>query len=114
VDCVHDQLADGRRIWILNIAGDHSHLCVGQRVELCIAGARLARWLDESGESRGLPRTLVLNNGPKMTSKALFFWSQRSGVTLDFIYPGQADPERVVGWARQRTPSGRLSEPALV
>jgi putative transposase len=85
VDCAHDQLADGRRIWILTIAGHHSRLCVGQRVQLCIAGARLARWLDESGESRGLPRTLVLDNGPKMTSKALFFWSHRSAVTLHFI-----------------------------
>jgi putative transposase len=82
---MHDQLADGRRIWILTIVDDYSRRCVGQRVVLCISGARWARWLDESGESRGLPRTLVLDNGPKMTSKALFFWSHRSAVTLHFI-----------------------------
>jgi putative transposase len=88
-DFIHDQLADGRRFRVLNIVDDYSRLCVGQLVDVCISGARMVRWLDEIGESRGWPRTLVLDNGPEMTSKAMFCWSQKRGVKLHFIQPGK-------------------------
>lgn len=28
-----------------------------------------------------------MDNGPELTSKAMFFWSKRTGVTLHFIQP---------------------------
>jgi putative transposase len=84
-DFVHDQLADGRRIRILNIVDDFSRVCVGQLVDLSISGARMVRLLDELSDTRGLPNTLVLDNGPEMTSKAMFFWSRKHGVKLHFI-----------------------------
>ena len=87
-DFVYDQLADGRRIRILNIVDDFSRVCVGQYVDLSISGARMVRLLEELGQSRGLPKTLVLDNGPEMTSKAMFFWSRQPGVKLHFIQPG--------------------------
>ena len=88
-DFVHDQLADGRRFRVLNIVDDYSRVCVGQLTELSISGARMARFLDQLAETRGLPSTLVLDNGPEMTSKAMFFWSQRQQVKLHFIQPGK-------------------------
>ena len=88
LDFVHDQLADGRRIRILNIVDDYSRVCVGQLVDLSISGARLARYLNQLKDSRDLPRTLVLDNGPELTSKAMFFWSQETKVRLHFIQPG--------------------------
>ena len=84
---MHDQLADGRRIRILNIVDDYSRVCVGQYVDLSISGARMVWLLDELKETRGLPKTLVLDNGPEMTSKAMFFWSRQTGVKLHFIQP---------------------------
>ena len=88
-DFVHDQRADGRRFRVLNIVDDFSRVCVGQLTELSISGARMARFLDQLAETRGLPEILVLDNGPEMTSKAMFFWSQRQQVTLHFIQPGK-------------------------
>jgi len=32
---------------------------------------------------------IVCDNGPEFTSKAMFFWSKRSGVGLHFIQPGK-------------------------
>lgn len=49
----------------------------------------MARYLDQLCELRGLPRTLVTDNGPEFTSKALFFWSRETGVKLHFIQPGK-------------------------
>ena len=45
--------------------------------------------LDELANSRGLPGSIVMDNGPELTSKAMFFWSQRAGVKLHFIQPGK-------------------------
>ena len=88
-DFVSDQLANGRRFRIFNLIDDFSRQCVGQIVDTSISGARLARYLDELSTTRPLPRTLVLDNGPEFTSKAMFFWAKRTGVRLHFIQPGK-------------------------
>ncbi len=89
MDFVHDQLADGRRFRVLCIVDDYSRVCVGQLVDLSISGARTVRFLQYLAETRGLPKTIVLDNGPEMTSKAMFFWSRDTDVKLHFIQPGK-------------------------
>jgi len=89
LDFVHDQLANGRRFRILNVVDDFSRVCVGQLIDLSISGQRMARFLDQLGEVRGLPKAIVMDNGTEMTSKAMFFWSQRSDTKLHFIQPGK-------------------------
>ena len=89
LDFVSDQLSDGRRIRVLNIVDDYSRACVGQVVDTSISGQRMANYLDVLKLERGLPCSIVMDNGPEMTSKAMFFWSQESGVKLNFIQPGK-------------------------
>ena len=60
MDFVSDQLANGRQIRVLNIVDDYSRVCVGQLVDVSISGARVARYLDQFRELRGLPRTLAI------------------------------------------------------
>ena len=36
-----------------------------------------------------LPKTIVCDNGTELTSKAMFFWSEKTGTTLHFIQPGK-------------------------
>ena len=89
LDFVSDQLASGRRFRILNIVDDCSRECPGQIVDVSISGARLVRFLDDLATRRGLPGTLVMDNGPELTSRAMFEWSRRTGVGLHFIEPGK-------------------------
>ena len=89
LDFMSDQLADGRRFRILNIVDDYPRVCVGQIVDLSISGQRLVRYLEQLRDTRGLPKALVLDNGPELTSKAMFFWSQATNVKLLFIQPGK-------------------------
>jgi putative transposase len=89
LDFVHDQLADSRRIRVLNIVDHYSRVCIGQLVDLSISGERMARYLDELSQGRGLPRRIIMDNGREMTSKAMFLWSQWTGVKLHFIQPGK-------------------------
>lgn len=89
LDFMGDQLADHRRFRVLNIVDDHSRFCPGQIVDLSISGARLARFLDGIAPLHGLPEEIVLDNGPEGTSRAMFDWSERTGVRLRFIEPGK-------------------------
>ncbi len=89
LDFMSDQLVDHRRFRILNIVDDHSRFCPGQIVDLSISGARLTRYLDELGRRFGLPNEIILDNGPEGTSRAMFEWSERTGVCLRFIEPGK-------------------------
>lgn len=89
IDFVSDQLANGRRFRIANVVDDYSRECVLQVVDFSISGQRLANELDRLAARRRLPRTLVCDNGPELTCKAMFLWSRRAGVQLHFIQPGK-------------------------
>jgi putative transposase len=89
LDFVSDQLANGRRLRVLNAVDDFTRECVLQVVDFSISGERVARALDELTQSRPLPSTLVCDNGPEFTSKAMFFWARDRQIKLHFIQPGK-------------------------
>jgi putative transposase len=89
MDFIHDQLACGRRFRVLSIVDDCSRECVAQLVDTSISGVRVVRLLEELALTRGLPDILVMDNGSEFTSKALFFWAQKTGVDLHFSQPGK-------------------------
>ena len=89
MDFVSDQLANGRRFRVLNIVDDYSRELAGQLASVSITGKQVARFLDQITERRTLPKSIVCDNGPEFTSKAMFFWSQKSKAQLAFIQPGK-------------------------
>ena len=104
LDFVSDQLATCQRFRVLNIVDDHTRECPGQIVDFSIFGKRLARYLDDLALlAGGLPEEIVLDNGPEGTSKAMFDWSEWTGVALRFI-----EPSKPV----QRTPLSKVSTAA--
>ena len=88
IDFMSDQLASGRRLRIPDVDDDFSRPRVGQLVATSITGARLALFLDELGKAAATPKAVVCDNGPEPASKAMRFWSERSGAALNFIQPG--------------------------
>jgi len=87
IDFVSDQLANGRRFRVFNAVDDYTRECVLQIVDFSISGQRLSRELGRL--SRILPKTIVCDNGPELTSKAMFLWAKEAGVKLHFIQPGK-------------------------
>lgn len=87
MDFVSDQLANGRRFRVLNIVDDYTREIVLQVVDFSISGYRVARELDRL--ERKLPKSIVCDNGPEFTCKAMFFWSKKTGTKLHFIQPGK-------------------------
>ena len=86
IDFVSDQLANGRRFRVFNIIDDYTRECVGQLVDTSISGARIVRFMDSLGR---LPEKIICDNGPELTSKAMFFWTKARGIRLLFIQPGK-------------------------
>lgn len=89
LDFVSDSLCSGCRFRVLNIVDDYSRESPGQLVDVSISGDRMARFLDRLADFHGLPEEIVMDNGPEMTSKAMFLWSLKTGVRLRFIQPGK-------------------------
>jgi putative transposase len=89
MDFVSDQLANGRRIRVLNVVDDYSREAILQLPEFSISGLRVTRELDRLLDERDAPRTLVCENGPEFTSKAMFFWASKRRIRIHFIQPGK-------------------------
>lgn len=89
MDFVHDSLTDGRRIRALTIVDDFSRESPAIEVDTSIGGERVVRVLEGLKYSCGLPKALVMDNGPEFTSKAMLAWAERTGVELHFIDPGK-------------------------
>jgi putative transposase len=89
MDFVGDSLADGRVFRTLNIVDDFTRECPLIAVDFSLPGVRVVRELEQLAETRGLPETIVMENGPEFTGKALDEWAYRRGVQLHFIRPGK-------------------------
>ena len=89
MDFMCDTLANGRTFRTLNLVDDASRECLRIEVDHGLASLRVVRVLDELAITRGLPRQIVVDNGPEFTSTALDAWAYRRGVALHFIRPGK-------------------------
>jgi putative transposase len=89
MDFVSDGLSSGRRFRTLNIVDDFSRECPVIEVDTSLPGTRVVRVLERLSETRGLPKAIVVDNGPELISKALDEWAHRNGVRLNFIEPGK-------------------------
>lgn len=110
MDFMTDQLAGGRRFRILNIVDDYSRQCWGQIVDFSISGLRLARYLDQVAQSHPLPQEIVVDNGPELTSRAMFQWAEKAQVRLCFIEPGKPMQNAFVESFNARFRDGCLNE----
>jgi putative transposase len=84
-----DTLADGRMFRTPNIVDDFTREAIAIEVGRSIPGARVVRVLERLTRARGVPRALVLDNGPEFTRRVLDQGGYRSGVELCFIQPGK-------------------------
>ena len=89
MDFVTDSIVTGRRFRGLTIVDDFTRECPVIEVDTSLGGARVVKVLDRIAETRGLPGTITIDNGPEFTSRALDEWAYRKGVKLHFIRPGK-------------------------
>lgn len=89
MDFTRDTLANGRAFRTLNIVDDYTRECPAIEVDHSLPGLRVVRVLERLAESRGLPETIVVDNGPEFAGRVLDRWAYRRKVRLHFIDPGR-------------------------
>jgi putative transposase len=89
MDFMADTLADGRGFRTLNIVDDFSRECPAIEVDRSLPGARVVRVLERLRETHGLPKAIVVDNGPEFAGRALEAWAYQHQVEIRFIRPGK-------------------------
>jgi putative transposase len=62
---------------------------VAVEVDGSLPGARVVRVLERLRDGIGLPRIIVVDNGPEFAGRALDAWAYANNVELRFIRPGK-------------------------
>ncbi len=91
MDFVSDGLAYGRRFRCLNIVDDDTRQCLAIEVDTSLPRLRVAQVLQRLAELRGLPKSIIVGNGPEFAGGALDAWAYQVGVKLSFIRPGEPE-----------------------
>lgn len=89
MDFMRDTLSDGRGFRLFTLVDDCTRECPVITVDLSLGADRVVQVLEGLAVTRGLPRTLVMDNGPEFQSRALDAWAFRRSVQLQFIRPGK-------------------------
>jgi len=89
IDFMLDTLADGRTFRVLNIVDDYTRECLAIEVDRSLPGARVVRVLERLAATVGLPKRVILDNGPEFAGRTLDAWAYTRGVALCFIRPGK-------------------------
>jgi len=89
LDFVNDAFTDGRRFRILTVIDDYTRENLALVADTSISGLRVSRELDRIITDRGLPNTIVSDNGTEFTSMAILQWVQNNGIDWHYIAPGK-------------------------
>jgi len=89
MDFMHDQLANGRSIRLLNVIDDFNRVGLGIEVDFSLPAERVARTLTHIIEcAANLNSFVVIMVQSILVSEILKAWIDKQGIQLDFIQPG--------------------------
>jgi len=89
MDFMEDRFGYGRKFRTFNLVDEFSRECPAIEADTSIRAVRVIRVLDRVVEERGLPESILVDNGTEFTSRALEAWAHQNGVKLHFIRPGK-------------------------
>ena len=89
MDFMSDTLSSGRRFRCLTILDEFNRESLAIHVAHSIPAAGVIEVLERLREEKGLPTTIVTDNGSEFTSRAFDAWAYARGVQLEYIQPGK-------------------------
>jgi putative transposase len=88
IDFMHDQLADARKVRILNVTDDFNREALIAEIDFSLPALRVTRALDQLFEWRGTPKVIRSDNGPEFIGDHYRQWAAQRGITLWYTQPG--------------------------
>jgi len=113
MDFVSDTLSCGRRFRGLNIVDCHSREALCSEVDTSLTGLRVVRALQWLAETRGLPKTIQVDNGPEFTGRALDEWAFRNRMKLHPAQWAPVEPGKPVQNAVIESFNGKMRDECL-
>jgi len=89
MDFVHDRLEDGRGMRVLGVVDNFNRECLLLEAARLVHAQRVATSLERIGGRRAYPKSIRVDNGSELYSKAMARWAYLRGVQLEFIRPGK-------------------------
>jgi putative transposase len=89
LDFVHEAVASGRSIRMLNVIDAYTRESLAMEVDTSFAGLRVTRVLDQIIAERCLPQAIRCDNGPELTSRHFLAWALERKIDLVHIQPGK-------------------------
>jgi len=109
LDFVHDAVASGRSIRVLNLIDAYTRESLAMEVDTSFAGLRVTRVLDQIIAERGLPRAIRCDNGPELTSRHFLAWALDLKIDLVHIQRGVPSRQLVPEPVRRKTDHRQLA-----
>lgn len=88
MDFMHDQLADGRSVRLLNVNDDFNRESLAIEIDFSLLAERVKRTLRFIIDWRGKPSTIRCDNGPEYISNAVKSWAKENQIELNYIQSG--------------------------
>lgn len=88
-DFMHDAIADGRTVRLLNVIDDFNREGLGIEVDFSLPAERVLRMFEQLIEWRGKPKAIRCDNGPEFISALLINWAEKRGIRIEHIQPGK-------------------------
>lgn len=89
LDFVSDTLSSGRTFRCLTVLDEFTREAVAVEVAHSIPSARVIQVLERLHTERGLPPTIITDNGSEFTSRAFDAWAYARGIKIEYIQPGK-------------------------
>ncbi len=89
MDFVHDSMVSGRKFKCLSILDLFSRESLVIYAGTSIPSRVVVDILDRLREMRGVPKSIITDNGPEFTSKAIHAWADQKHVEIIHITPGR-------------------------
>lgn len=85
MDFMHDQLSDGRSVWLFNVIDDFNRETLCIEVDFSLPASRVKRALEQVIGWRGKPAVIRGDNGPEYISEEHKRWAKQEGIGLRYI-----------------------------
>ena len=113
LDFVHDAVASGRSIRVLNVIDAYTRESLAMEVDTSFAGLRVTRVLDQIIAERGLPRAIRCDNGPELSSRHFLAWALDRKIDLVHIQRGKpTQNDYVESWPQKQAVEKTQAAPA--
>ncbi len=89
MDFITDRTDDGRQFRVLAVIDMFTRECLVLKAGVALTGENVVFALEDLKHTRGLPKSITIDNGSEFASKKMDAWAYCQGVALDFIRPGK-------------------------